>query len=187
MVKKNTIDDFFALIDTKDGDTEQCWPWIGGASTIHKDRGYFSFEGQRWLVYRLMYYLVHGPIPEENNMGEQLVVRHKCDNSLCCNPSHLELGTRHQNEQDKYLNDRAGLPVAVVREIKRLLQTTSLTQSAIAEYVGTRYNYSVSRSAVRDIHLGLRRTNIEQSRTSQEIIDGTMKEKDDENDRISKL
>jgi hypothetical protein len=168
MSRKNTIEDFFANIDTRGGDNEQCWPWIGHASTVHKDRGYFSFEGKRWLVYRLMYYLVYGNIPEEDAEGRQIVVRHKCDNSLCCNPVHLVLGTRAENEQDKYLNDRAGLPVAVVREIKRLLQTTQWSQEQIAKFVTERYNYQVSRSAVRDIKNGFRRTNIDQAKTMEE-------------------
>lgn len=171
MVRKNTIEDFFEQIDTKDGDPNECWPWIGGAHTIHKDRGYFSFEGKRWLVYRLMYYLVHGDIPKENELGEELVVMHTCDNSLCCNPGHFVLGTRSENERDKYLKDRAGLPVACVREVKRLLQTTQMTQQEIADHVTRRYAVNVSRSAVRDIKNGFRRENIDQSRTSQEIVD----------------
>lgn len=171
MVRKNTLEDFFAFIDTRGGDTEQCWPWCGYASSMYKDRGYFWFEGKRWLVYRLMYYLNYGDIPDEDAMGNEVVVRHKCDNSLCVNPKHLELGTRSDNENDKYLNDRAGLPVAVVREIKRLLQTTELTQEQIAEHVGNRYAVDVSRSAVRDIKLGLRRKNIDQAKTAQEIYD----------------
>ena len=163
MSRANTIEDLFALIDTKGGDDTQCWPWQGGASSLHKDRGYFQFEGKRWLSYRLLYTLVNGEIPEGK------VVRHKCDNSLCCNPKHLQLGNQSENENDKYLNDRAGLPVAVVREIKRLLQTTNATQQAIADYVSKRYNYDVSRSAVRNIKLGIRRNNIDNARTASEV------------------
>lgn len=163
MSRANTIEDLFALIDTKGGDDTQCWPWQGGASSLHKDRGYFQFEGKRWLSYRLMYTLVNGEIPEGK------VVRHKCDNSLCCNPKHLQLGNQSENENDKYLNDRAGLPVAVVREIKRLLQTTNATQQVIADYVSKRYNYDVSRSAVRNIKLGIRRNNIDNARTASEV------------------
>jgi hypothetical protein len=163
MSRQNTIEDLFANIDTKGGDDTQCWPWIGGASSLYKDRGYFQYEGKRWLAYRLMYTLVHGEIPEGK------VIRHLCDNSLCTNPKHLMPGTKSENETDKYENDRAGLPVAVVREIKRLLQTTDATQQTIATYVSKRYNYDVSRSAVRNIKLGLRRTTIDKARTAGEI------------------
>jgi hypothetical protein len=172
MSRANTIEDLFANIDTKGGDDTQCWPWQGGASSLYKDRPYFQYEGQRWLAYRLMYTLVNGPIPEGK------VIRHLCDNSLCCNPKHLMPGTKSENENDKYQNDRAGLPVAVVREIKRLLQTTNATQQTIAEYVSQRYNYNVSRSAVRNIKLGLRRTTIDKARTAGEIAGFTLQSED---------
>ena len=172
MSRANTIEDLFANINTQGGDDTQCWPWQGGASSLYKDRPYFQYEGKRWLAYRLMYTLVNGEIPEGK------VIRHKCDNSLCCNPKHLIPGTKSENENDKYENDRAGLPVAVVREVKRLLQTTSATQQTIAQYVSKRYNYDVSRSAVRNIKLGLRRTTIDKARTAGEIAGFTLQSED---------
>ena len=172
MSRANTIEDLFANINTQGGDDTQCWPWQGGASSLYKDRPYFQYEGKRWLAYRLMYTLVNGEIPEGK------VIRHKCDNSLCCNPKHLVPGTKSENENDKYENDRAGLPVAVVREVKRLLQTTSATQQTIAQYVSKRYNYDVSRSAVRNIKLGLRRTTIDKARTAGEIAGFTLQSED---------
>ena len=171
-MKKNDITDIFRYVDTRAGDKEQCWPWIGGAGSIYKDRGYFQFEGKKWLAYRLMYTLVHGEIPNGK------VVRHKCDNSLCVNPHHLELGTQSENENDKYLNDRAGIPVAAVREIKRLLQTANVTQQRIAEYVSARYNYPISREAVRNIKLGLRRGNSDEARTADEVAGFTVQPAD---------
>lgn len=178
MSRKNTIEDFFHNIDTRGGDTTQCWPWQGGASSVYKDRGYFQFEGTRWLAYRLMYTITNGEIPEGK------VVRHLCDNSLCCNPKHLQLGTQSENEQDKYLNDRAGLPVAVVREVKRLLQTTNATQQTIADYVTKRYNYNVTRSTVRNIKLGLRRNNIDNARTAAEVAGFELQSEDSDSSSI---
>lgn len=171
-MKANEATDVFRYIDTKGGDAEACWPWIGGAGSIYKDRGYFQYNGKKWLAYRLVYELVNGPIPESK------VVRHRCDNSLCCNPKHLELGTQSENENDKYLNDRAGIPVAAVREIKRLLQTANVTQQRIAEYVSVRYNYPISREAVRNIKLGLRRGNSDKARTADEVAGFTIQSAD---------
>jgi hypothetical protein len=52
-------------------------------------------------VHRIMYMAVHGPIPNG------LVVRHRCDNKRCCNPYHLEVGTKSENAYDYYLRGRA--------------------------------------------------------------------------------
>ena len=159
----NTVEDFFTHIDTKGGDKSQCWPWTG--KDIKDGRGYFSFRGKRWIVYRLMYVLVHG----KDSLDSKTFVRHKCDNSLCCNPEHLEPGSQSDNEQDKYVRDRAGLPVAIVKEIKLLLERTSWSQQRIAEHVSGRTGTAVSRSAVRDIALGVRRARIDEAKTTEEL------------------
>lgn len=151
MPKANDIEDLFHYIDTKGGDTSQCWPWRGSCGGKDGDRPYFSYQKQKWLAYRLVWTVVHGDIPDKH------VVRHKCDYPLCCNPSHLELGTQSDNEQDKYRRDRAGLPVAAVREIKRLLLDSRLPQREIAAYVSTKFGIPVSREAVKGIKLGYRR------------------------------
>jgi len=71
-----------------------CWEWTGA-----KRGGY----GYMWvfrqtsseLAHRLAYYYEHGAF------DEGLVVCHRCDNPPCCNPSHLFLGTRADNNRDR--------------------------------------------------------------------------------------
>lgn len=46
------------------------------------------------LAHRTSYSVFVGDIPDG------LIVRHMCDNPLCCNPEHLELGTMRDNQQD---------------------------------------------------------------------------------------
>lgn len=38
--------------------------------------------------------------------SDELVVRHRCDNPLCCNPSHLVMGTQAENIADRETRGR---------------------------------------------------------------------------------
>lgn len=115
MSKANKAHDVFRHIDMCGGDESKCWPWkrsVRGG----KGRPYFDFDGTKWLAYRLVYTLMYGAIPE------QQVVRHKCDNPICCNPHHLELGSHQENMDDMKERERHGLPHHTVRAIKRLIE-----------------------------------------------------------------
>lgn len=76
-------------------DNRECWPWRGARTG--NGYGNFSVPELRNKVpaHRVAYWLATGAHPE---LG--LVVRHKCDNPLCVNPGHLELGTQADNMQD---------------------------------------------------------------------------------------
>jgi hypothetical protein len=71
---------------------KNCWLWQGCPST----RGYgrFSFRGYNYKAHRVAYFLATGRIDNE------LMVLHKCDVRLCCNPRHLYQGDAKQNTQD---------------------------------------------------------------------------------------
>ncbi|AGY48713.1 HNH endonuclease [Bacillus phage Staley] len=68
-----------------------------------ESKGYFliSRNGKRYKAHRYSYMVNHGEIPKG------LVVRHKCDNHLCINPEHLELGTIKDNVRDMIERGRA--------------------------------------------------------------------------------
>lgn len=59
-----------------------CWEWRGAKTTA----GYGDIvgDGKRWLVHRLVWTILNGPIPDG------LVLDHLCRNRACCNPEHLE-------------------------------------------------------------------------------------------------
>lgn len=90
-----------------------CWLWTGSTS---KGYGQLSTWGgeQNYKAHRLAWELMNGPVPDG------LVVRHKCDNPRCVNPSHLEVGTQKDNSMDtsrrgrlnpkSFLNLRPGAP-----------------------------------------------------------------------------
>lgn len=68
---------------------EGCWVWTG---TKNPDGyGKISIGRGRVPVYRVMWILIRGPIPEG------LVLDHLCRNPACCNPDHLEPVTQKVN------------------------------------------------------------------------------------------
>lgn len=150
--RKNEPVDVFTYIDMPpDGDTTECWPWLGGTGGRENDRrGYFSIGGVKSLVYRIVFELVYGPLKP----GE--VVRHKCDNPICCNYTHLERGSQSDNENDKYERDRWGFPMKVIEAIHQH-NKKGIDQKGIAALVTHQFGIIVSQQRVSDIINGTRR------------------------------
>lgn len=69
-----------------------CWIWKGGVTCGY---GMFRFKWKMTRAHRKSYELYKGAIPDGS------VVMHKCDNPLCVNPDHLEVGTITDNNQDR--------------------------------------------------------------------------------------
>jgi hypothetical protein len=88
---RNVLADRF-WIKVHKGDTGDCWLWGG-----YTRDGYGKFLANRRLrlAHRIAWELTHGPIPEG------LCVCHSCDNPRCCNPVHLFLGSRGDNNRDR--------------------------------------------------------------------------------------
>jgi hypothetical protein len=76
-----------------------CWLWIGGTHIY----GQVWYGGKMWMAHRLIWALLKGPIPKHKK------VLHDCpggDNTRCCNPDHLWLGTQKQNVADMVAKGR---------------------------------------------------------------------------------
>lgn len=99
-----------------------CWNCVS-----HKpnNKGYPQGSAKlgRRSIARVMYQRHVGEIPEG------LVIRHKCDNTMCINPGHLETGTMSDNMSDRDERGRAAqgencgaskLTVGQVEAIRRL-------------------------------------------------------------------
>jgi hypothetical protein len=76
-----------------------CWE----IQTFRHVEGYgaMSYRGTLYRSHKLMYMLAVGPVPAG------MCVMHKCDNAPCCNPDHLKLGTRAENNQDMHRKGRS--------------------------------------------------------------------------------
>lgn len=92
-------DNFHSKI--KQGGPEECWPWTacrrGGRSG--KDYGGFALSPKEPIYAHRMAYALANDI-DPRSLPKGLVVRHKCDNGICCNPRHLEPGTQADNARD---------------------------------------------------------------------------------------
>jgi len=72
---------------------DQCWPWVAKART---GIGYGAIHVSDYTTHahRVAWALRNGPIPDG------LLIRHSCDNPVCCNPTHLVPGTQADNVRD---------------------------------------------------------------------------------------
>jgi hypothetical protein len=89
---------------------DECWPWKRGFDgPLGKGQAITWFHGGQRKVSRLIYAEIHGEIPEG------MLVRYRCKDSGCCNPSHLFLQTKedfyNSAEQSDGLRAYFGDPV----------------------------------------------------------------------------
>lgn len=147
----NKPEDVFKFVNMLTGPSHpvlqsRCWPFTGALSS--NGRPYFRCGGKMTLAYRLVYELTTG-----EQLGK-LVVRHKCDNPICCNPAHLESGTHKENMKDMRDRERHGLPHHAVNAIRKLAGEDR-THQEIAEL------YGLGRSTVTEIVSGKKYREVE--------------------------
>lgn len=122
----------------------ECISHIGKVVAGGQARTLVYFKGRRWLLHRLVYTQLMGEIPEG------LIIRHKCDNSLCCNIEHLETGTHKQNSEDmvergRNVNGPRKINETAAEEIRDLINSKVLSQKEIGKI------YNISPQSVSDI------------------------------------
>lgn len=118
-----------------------CWESCAG-----RNKQNYAVLANKYL-HRLAYETWVGPIPEGH------VVRHKCDNPPCVNPSHLETGTKGENNKDTGRRSRSGrlkLSRADVEDIRWVLGLGAV-QAEVARA------YEVTPTQISNIRRGLQR------------------------------
>lgn len=132
------------------GGPDDCWPFEGKTRCgTNMEYGEIWQDGKNALVHRVAWEVTNGPIPEG------LVVRHLCNNPICCNPNHLAVGTQKENIADR---DRAGRANPVRGEKHPHSRYSDETIQAVREAAGKQQDiakrFGMSRSYVSAIRLG---------------------------------
>lgn len=89
---------FWAKVDKTDG----CWEWQG--SRQKRGYGLFRIQGRLHKAHRAALALSGVEVSDE------VCVLHNCDNPPCCNPAHLRLGTKGENNTERHMKGRTVLP-----------------------------------------------------------------------------
>lgn len=122
-----------------------CWPWL--ASTDKNGYGEINIDHKIFFAHRIALSVL-GRI----DVSDSDVVRHACDNPICCNPDHLLLGSQGDNVQDMVQRGRQQDYTKVVRgeasgqakitaeKAMEIFLTTGGGHRAIAERLGVTYH-----------------------------------------------
>jgi HNH endonuclease len=110
-------------------DPSGCWIWKG---TKDKDGyGRFKYNSKRIMAHRIAYLFTHGYLPSDAR------VCHACDNTSCCNPHHLFLGSDSDNIIDCIIKKRHSnckLSVDEISPIKNAIYNGSSVKDVAEKY-----------------------------------------------------
>lgn len=154
---------FWAKVDIR-GDDE-CWPFLGARTGgrdgdtygIHaRPRADAREDGAPRNVYahRLAYCLENGIAVAD--LPPEVKVRHKCDNTICCNPKHLLEGTQADNVQDKVDRNRQLKGEQIANSILKEIDIPVIRQrlSDGERHDDIALDYGVHRGAITQINVG---------------------------------
>lgn len=128
-------------------DENGCQPWT--ASVDEWGYGRFRVHGKNRHAHRIAWEIAN------SQSAGGWVVRHRCDNPICVNPEHLELGTVADNNRDTVIRGRH-TPVRGPRSKKsrlteeqvRAIRASTLGTSALGRM------YGITPQSVHSIRIG---------------------------------
>ena len=91
--KENCVVSFLNIVESIIPDANGCLNWPMGISAT--GYGIYSIGNFSYSVPRLVFNTL-----STGKYDDKLVVRHKCDNRVCCNIDHLEIGSQSDNLMD---------------------------------------------------------------------------------------
>lgn len=123
-----------------------CWLWLGAINKA----GYGQIRYNKKIINAHRYYY-----QKYNNitLPYNVVVRHKCDNRLCVNPDHMEIGSHQDNMNDMVKRNRSakgenhGNNILTENEVIHIYNS-KLTNKELADC------YSVNIETIRLIRVG---------------------------------
>jgi hypothetical protein len=135
---------FWSRVEVKK--RKHCWPWRWGTNPTGYGDLRFN-DGEHELSHRMAYRIVNGPIEPG------LIIRHTCDNPICCNPAHLIKGTHADNVADRVGRDRSAKGEVNGRHKLTELEVRLIRASPLSDkYFANRFD--VHEDTVRDARRG---------------------------------
>lgn len=114
-----------------------CWNWMRAVGS--GGYGQVSYRGSSHGAHRLAWVLAKGPIPAGSGYHGN-VVAHRCDNRLCCNPSHLFITDSSGNQVDALHKGRATAAVLTAEQVARII--VEIKEGGTANEIAKRYGVS---------------------------------------------
>src|SRR5215469_9621287 len=74
----------------------ECWIWQGAVRGGDLPYGEIGFREEVFSTHRMMWIAKN-----KRKIPHEMHVMHKCNNSLCCNPLHLQVGTPQDNSDTR--------------------------------------------------------------------------------------
>ncbi len=137
---------------------DECWNWLGGLSNGY---GRIDISGVPGVYAHRVAYLSANPgsITLCDDGTKEKCVLHRCDNTRCCNPSHLFLGSHAENMKDKQQKGRSKIWACSTESPRAKLSKEDIFFIRIQKKYGATLNalallYDVHRSTISSVMYG---------------------------------